>query len=76
MLIHYDREVVAIAQRIARSKTATRADVMKLLQLNDHIVPNMRNRRHSENMPWSNYLGREARNEILRIATGVPRRRK
>ena len=74
MLIRYDREVVAIAQRIAHSKTATRADVMKLLQLNDH-VPSMRNRRHAENMPWSNYLGREARNEILRIATGVPRRR-
>lgn len=76
MLIHYDKEVVAIAQRIAHSKTATRADVMKLLQLNDHIVPNMRNRRHAENMPWSNYLGREARNEIISIASSLPRRRR
>ena len=74
MLIHYDQEVIAIAQRIAHSKTATRGDVVKLIQLNEHHA-HLRSRRHAENMPYSNYLGREARNELIQIAQSLPRRR-
>lgn len=73
MIIRYDEEVLKIAKRIAASRSATRSDVMKLIYLNDH-VPEVRVKSHRENMPYSNYLGREAKAAIVQIAITLPRR--
>lgn len=73
MLIRYDNEVLDIARRIAASGTATRSDVLKLISMNDH-VPVVQKHSHRENMPSSNYLGKEAKAIIYSIANRLPKR--
>lgn len=73
MIIKYDLEVLKIAQRIAASRSATRQDVLKLIGMNDHI-PAVRVRSHRENMPSSNYLGREVKGMIVTLARKLPKR--
>ncbi len=73
MLIRYDNEVLAIARRIAASRTAKRADVLKLLTLNQH-VPRVKKSKNMENMPYSNYLGKEARAILFSIANRIERK--
>ena len=72
-IIHYDEIVLAIADRIAASPTATKGDIKRLIRMNEHVAK-LRNEKNRERMPYSNYLGREALGKLRTLEMSLPNR--